>query len=95
MTALNVEFVDFEQPDRHVKNRDPIIAEFAQVLRANPGRWAKWPKPMAPTSASSMAARINHPERRDWTPQPLRPPEFEARTSRGVLYVRYQTGDQS
>lgn len=94
MTALTVEFVDFDD-ERTVKGQnDPALAVFADALRAHPGRWAKWPKPLG--AASSMAVRINYPGRRGTRPPaPISAPEFEARTSQGVLYVRCTPGDQT
>jgi len=77
--------VDFNSDERPTKSTNLLLAEFADVLRANPGRWGKWPKHLSPVSVSSVAARINH----QTGPIALRGP-FEARTSRGVLYVRYQ-----
>lgn len=85
MTALQVEFVDF--PDDPKPTLAELTAEFADVLRANPGRWAKWPVPMAPRSARTRAAGINH-QRQD-CPKAVRGGGFEARTQAGVLYVRY------
>ena len=95
MSALEVEFVEFAKPERTVKRSiDPFLAAFAGVLRDNPGRWAKWPRDIK--QASTLAAGINYPERGNrWCPQPFQEPEYEARTSRGVLYVRYHPGEQT
>lgn len=91
MTALEVEFVEFDD-ERTIKGQDdPALAVFADALREHPGRWAKWPKQLG--AASSMAVRINYPGRRGTRPPaPISAPDFEARTSRGVLYVRYNGG---
>lgn len=89
MTALKVEFVD-ELPGRS-PTPSAAIAEFAEVLREQPGRWAKypWSDELAETTRKSRANDINwgHPT----APVALRT-GFEATSRNGTLYVRYVGG---
>jgi hypothetical protein len=84
---MTVEFVD-HLPGREVGRRNQLI-EFADALRANPGRWGKYPRTHRnPKSAYSAASAINHDKF-----QALSGPEFEAtaRKENGVVsvYVRF------
>ncbi len=89
MSALQVEFVDFTEPSRHDIARR--ISEFAEILRANPGRWAKWPNPLVARSARSRASDINV-RRIPGCPKALLRGGFEARCRNGELFVRYVGG---
>lgn len=87
MRSMTVEFVD-NLPGREVGRRHQLV-EFADALRANPGRWGKYPRTHSnPKSAYSAASAINHDKF-----QALLGPEFEAtaRKENGVVsvYVRY------
>lgn len=87
MIGLEVEFVEFDDDERTIRGHDPVVEAFTATLRANPGRWAKYPKPLSMNSASPMARRINQalsPAFADGT--------FEARTRRGELFVRHTGG---
>lgn len=90
MTALKVEFVD-ELPGKS-PTPSAAIAEFADVLREQPGRWAKypWSDELADKTRKSRANDINggHPT----APVALRT-GFEGAVREGVMYVRY-VGDQ-
>jgi hypothetical protein len=78
------EFVDALPNDR--PRRREIIAEFADALRANPGRWAKFPsQPGAQTPMSNIASAINTRK----SPRALCDGTFEAASIKGVCYVRY------
>lgn len=72
------------------------LLDFANELRANPGRWALYPTvPSSDSATSSNAANI-----RRGTLAAFRPPgafEAVARTAGGIrqIYVRYVGGDQS
>ncbi len=89
MSALQVEFVDFTEPSRHDIARR--ISEFADILCANPDRWAKWPNPLAARSARSRASDINA-RRIPGCPKALLRGGFEARCRNGELFVRYVGG---
>lgn len=89
MSALQVEFVDFTDPQR--QDAAERTREFAEILRANPGRWAKWPNPMAKRSARSRASDINV-RRIPGCPKALLRGGFEARCRNGELFVRYVGG---
>lgn len=64
-----------------------VFIDFANELRENPKQWAKYPKPLAASSAGSLAWSINNQGHR--CPQVLRTGEFEAASRSGVLYVRF------
>ncbi|TDK87545.1 hypothetical protein EUA02_26835 [Mycobacterium paragordonae] len=89
MSALQVEFVDFTDPQR--QDAAERTREFAEILRANPGRWAKWPNPMAKRSARSRASDINV-RRIPGCPKALLRGGFEARCRNGELFVRHVGG---
>jgi hypothetical protein len=87
------EFLDHDPRTGTVRGRadDPIIPEFVGALRANPERWAKYPRqPKNPASAGSLASRI-----RDGQVKPFRTKEgrFEAVSRDGDVYVRYMKDD--
>jgi hypothetical protein len=93
VSRLKVEFAEFDD-ERSVRGRpDALLVEFAEVLRANPGRWGKWPRPLKPSSAGSYAARINRPSKYP-DAQPIFRDGFEARTRKSELFVRY-TGEDN
>ena len=74
-------FVD-ELPPARPRPAD-LFRQFADVLRANPGRWAEWPTKIKSMSAGSTASRINlglNPT--------LPATEFEAVAREYVVYVR-------
>jgi hypothetical protein len=84
---MTVEFID-NLPGRTVGKRNELV-EFADVLRQNPNRWAKYPRTHSnPKSAYSAASAINHDKF-----QALAGPEFEATARKENdnvhVYVRY------
>lgn len=95
MSALEVEFVEFDGERRPRGENDPILTQFAAALVSSPGRWAKYPKPLSPKSVSSMAAKINRTRSHPVAPVPFDDGTFQARTRSGVLYVRCTPGDPS
>lgn len=60
---------------------------FAATLQCSPGRWAKWPWPLAPDQTGSYTARIRRGTLRAF------PHGFDALSRNGVVYVRY-VGDE-
>jgi len=88
-SGLQVEFVNELPPARGGRNGDPLLSEFADILRQRPGAWAKWPTKLRPNSARTYLSAI---------PKGLvaafEPFQFEAAARRGVLYVRYVGGVQ-
>ena len=87
-TASKFEFVDDFPPTRG--ERSALVAEFAGALRANPSRWAKFPLALSEKSASSYVSHINTGNSRG--PKDLISGEFEARATRGTLFVRFIGG---
>lgn len=92
---MTIEFVETLPPraaggEQYIP--DPVLADFAQALRDNPGRWAKYPAAdLNATQASSMGTRISM-QRRPGTPRvfmPDRAGTFEGTVRSGQLYVRY------
>jgi hypothetical protein len=86
-------FIDALPPAPSDRRGDRLIADFADALRANPGRWAEYPYPSKTDSAArTTAARIRH----NRGPKPLRrrvvPPagRFNACTRKGIVYVRFE-----
>lgn len=67
------------------------VQEFADALRANPGRWAAypWSGELTPKSRRSRACDIN--AGRVTAPRAMRC-GFEAAVRDGVLYIRYVGG---
>jgi hypothetical protein len=79
------EFTDTLPPGiRPGRKPCPVLADFAQGLRARPGKWARWPFPLAPTSAHCLNSRIRRGLYVSFAAD-----EFEARTRSRVAYVRY------
>ena len=87
-TASKFEFVDDLPPTRREKSA--LVAEFADALRANPSRWAKYPLAISEGATRSYAAFINTGNSRG--PKDLISGEFEAKTTRGTLFVRFIGG---
>jgi hypothetical protein len=84
---MNVEFVD-NPPGRTAGRRHELV-DFAEALKANPGKWGKYPRSHSnPKSAYSAASAINHDKF-----NALKGLEFEAtaRKESGTVsvYVRY------
>lgn len=72
-------------PDRRGhKQPDPLLARFADALRASPGKWGRWPNKLTAASARSGTALVAKGRYRSF---PVG--EFDARTRDGVLWVRY------
>lgn len=85
---MDFEFVD-DLPYTSGCKPDPLIVEFAAALRANPGRWAKYPKDMTAKSMRSLASSITNSNKS--CPPALRE-GFEGACRSGVLYVRALPG---
>jgi hypothetical protein len=68
---MTIEFVDELPPKQGGFGNnylpDPIIKEFVTALRANPGRWAKYPVALSREQAFSLGGRIRA-QRRPATP---------------------------
>jgi hypothetical protein len=74
---------------------DPVMREFAKALRANPGRWAKWPRILTRQQACSVSHRINA-GRKPGTPALFLPGSegsFQSTARDGVVYIRFVKGD--
>lgn len=87
-TASKFEFVDDLPPTW--KERSALVAEFADALRANPSRWAKFPLALSESTARGYATHIN--ARNSHGPKVLISGEFEAKATRGTLFVRFIGG---
>lgn len=75
----------WEDPPANASGKPPKYATFFGELRANPGKWARWPgNPQTISAASSLATLV-----RQGKYATTKPGEFEAVTRGGVLYVRY------
>jgi len=79
------EFLE-ELPSHGSANRpgDQLLTEFADALRAHPGMWAAWPRPVANSTAQTVGSYI-----RGGRYVSLPANEFEGRYRGGVAYVRY------
>ncbi|QYC53723.1 hypothetical protein SEA_LEROY_57 [Gordonia phage Leroy] len=82
------EFVDDLPMGR--SERANLIREFSEALRANPNRWAKYPIEIGAASTRGYATFINTGNGRG--PKDLVAGDFEAKATRGTLYVRYVGG---
>lgn len=80
------EFVDELPPLIRVGYSKAKLVEFAADLRADPEhRWAKWPNPLSPISASKIPSNLSRGS------YPALPPaEFEAASRDGRVYARYR-----
>lgn len=68
--------------------RKQKFQEFAETLRQNPGRWAKLPEQRdKPRDRAMLTYNINRNGYRG-----LPADEFEARTTKGEIWVRYKKG---
>lgn len=84
---MSFEFVD-ELPSRRGPGvTDPILVEFAEALRANPGRWAKYPVELSRGSRAAVSSTITR--NAGTCPKPFRGGGFQSRIVTGVVYVRY------
>ncbi len=76
------------EPGPVAKTR-PDMADFADELRAHPGQWARYPRPIADASAPPTARAIRLGHRQAWEPAGA----FEAVTrtvgGRRIVFVRY------
>ena len=83
---MSVEVVWEEPPVGPARSGGRFSLAFAKELRANPGRWAKWPTPYtSPGSAAQLAGRIKSGIGAAWEPKGT----FEAcvRTADGASFV--------
>lgn len=75
------EFVD-ELPAKEVRHRpEGLLEEFAAALKAQPGRWAKWPIELANVNGQTSDIKNGYLK-------PFRGASFDARSRNGTLYVR-------
>ena len=83
---MNVEFVD-ELPGSRAHGRSNVSAliDFADALRANPGRWAKHPTTFGNESTARNTSSVIRRDRSATFPAK----EFDAETRNGQVYVRY------
>ncbi|MCM6776240.1 hypothetical protein NDR87_18900 [Nocardia sp. CDC159] len=80
---VEFEFVD-ELPAKTGRGRDWLLDAFAEALKARPGQWARWPKPLMDSTAKTYVSAIGKGRLR-----PFPVGEFEAVVRFDVLYVRY------
>lgn len=81
-------FVDALPPRK--RDGDPVLREFVDALRAQPGRWAKYPLERTPATAAAIGSNIRSGDRR--APKAFHDGSFEAQISQKVLYVRFVGG---
>lgn len=84
---MSVEFVD-ELPAAKRPHID-VLQSFAEVLRENPGQWAKHPT----NYKDAAQARTSACNIRKGRSKIFRPGEFEAEARDGVVYVRFVGGE--
>jgi hypothetical protein len=83
---MDIEWAD--PPSSSGRVGDRVYIEFAQALRDNPGRWAKWPRTYAnPTSVYAVRKNLLDGDRR--APSAFRGGKWEAVVRGKVLYVRF------
>jgi hypothetical protein len=82
--VADFEFVD-ELPSiaKRTDWRKSRIEQFAEALRRNPGKWAKYPMKVSVATARSRAAQINH-----CGYSAFEHGSYEGAVRAGVLYVR-------
>lgn len=80
--------IDIEWEDPPAGRRREDFTAFANELRANPGRWAKWPK-LYRNSTSIGAIRKNIADGTERAPVGFRDAYWDAVVRNSVLYVRY------
>ena len=80
---MNIEFVDDFTPGKNSKNSAQV--QFADTLRQNPNRWAKYPFPIK--APSTYACHIRNGRIKCFARG------FEAATRDGELHVRYVGSD--
>lgn len=66
------------------RKTDKVLVEFADLLKSNPGKWAKYPKDLSKKSAGTAASTINNRKAASF-----RDGKYEAATRDGVVYVKY------
>lgn len=84
---MSIEWEDNLPPSRRGKSRDPVIAQFAQALREQPGRWARYPNndQRSKKYLQSLASHIT--SHSGAIPVELKH-GFEGAFREGVLFVR-------
>lgn len=84
MSDFEFTFVESPPPPKH--GRNALYAAFREALKARPNEWAIYPREFKnKDSASSAAANINRDRDASYI-------GYEARSSDGVVYVRYVGG---
>jgi hypothetical protein len=79
-----IEFVDLPEDPSSSIGKGRILRDFADELRKNPGKWAKYP--FSVKAQSAMVYRLRNGES-----QAFPRGEFEARVHNGDLFVRAVT----
>lgn len=87
MSGAAFEFLDEPPPRGGSRPTDPRVSALAEALRANPGKWARYPVPLSPGSSYSIATAINR--RRSNAPTALRDGGFQAVARKDDVYVCY------
>jgi hypothetical protein len=80
--------IEWEDPPARKRSGDEVYREFAQALRDNPGRWAKWPRTYNnPSSNHALRRNILDGDRR--APNAFRGGKWDAVVRDKILYVKY------
>ena len=87
MSGVEFELLSEPPPRGGMRAVDPRVVALAEVLRANPGKWARYPVPLSPGSSYSIATAING--RRTNAPKALRDEGFQAVARKDDVYVCY------
>ena len=98
MTIEFVETLPQKWAGKGWANLDPAVQDWVKALRANPGRWAKYPLKQTELQSRSMGTRISA-QRRPATPLLFMPDDegsFQATVRGHQLYARFvkHTGRQ-
>lgn len=84
---MSFEFVDELPLKGGNGTTHPILVEFAEAIRTNPGRWAKYPIELSPRTRASVSSTITRNVAT--CPKPFRGGGFQSRIVAGAMYVRY------
>jgi hypothetical protein len=91
---MTIEFVEVPPGRTGLRSplaSDPVMRDFTKALRANPERWAKYPRVLTPEQARSVSYRIKA-GRKPGTPAMFLPDSkgsFQAVARNGVVYVQF------
>jgi hypothetical protein len=59
-TDLNLEFHDAPPPTGAGRPPDPLMVKFLAVLKANPGKWSRFPKPTEKASVTPSLKKLGY-----------------------------------